>query len=131
MESSGFYFQLEPPLLMVAVGIHCFSKRLLAHYRESVVHEKHGPALVKAIKRVSRKIDYSVGGKHYKKTPRGFDPDHENAELLRYNGLWAAVETEIPESLHSKEIVSDCLAKFKHMAPLHAWLVEMTGRIDK
>ncbi len=131
MESSGFYFHLEPPSLMVAAGIHCFSKRLLGQYRESVVHEKHGPTLVKAIKRVAKDKDFQVGGKHYKKTPRGFDPNHKNAELLLHDGLWAAVETEIPEELHSREIIAHCLAKFQHMAPLHSWLVEMTGRIDR
>lgn len=130
MESSGFYFHLEPPSLLIAAGVHCFSKTLLEQYRESVIHEKHGPALAKAINRVSKKKDYSVGGKHYKRTPRGFDPNHENAELLLYNGLWAAVETEIPEELHSKEIIPYCLTKFKDMVPLHSWLVEMTGRIE-
>lgn len=131
MESSGFYFHLEPPRMMLAVGIYCFSKRLLSHYRESVVHEKTGPDLVRAIKQVSKRKRYSIGGKHYKKTPRGFDPNNENAELLLHNGLGAAIETEIPDELHSRHIITDCFNKFKDMAPLHYWLLEMTRRIDK
>lgn len=131
MECSGFYFHLEPPTMMLAVGNHCFSKRLLPHYRESVVHKDLGPALAKAARQVSKKRDYSVGGQHYKKTPRGFDPNHDNAEFLLHDGLWAAVETAIPDELYSDAILKYCFTRFKDMAPLHYWLLEMTKRFDK
>jgi hypothetical protein len=48
-ESSGYYFHLEPPNIMLGVGIHTFSKTLLKAYREAVVDPVAGPALVKAV----------------------------------------------------------------------------------
>ena len=36
-ESSGYYFHLESPNLMMVVGIHIFSKDLLQAYRDAVI----------------------------------------------------------------------------------------------
>jgi uncharacterized protein (TIGR02453 family) len=129
MECSGFYFHLEPPTLFLGTGIHCFSKPLLEEFRNSVVHPKHGRAFAKAVQAVLKKGVYGIGGKHYKKTPRGFDPQHSNAEFLLFDGLYAMFEEKIPEALHSKEILDYCLERFEHMAPVHRWLVELTGRL--
>jgi uncharacterized protein (TIGR02453 family) len=129
LECSGFYFHLEPPELMLGVGIYCFSKTLLPVYRDSVVHSKHGPVLVKAIKEVSDKGNYALGGKHYKKTPRGYDPEHKNAELLLYNGFWASSSGKIPKELHSAKILDYCFQRFQDMSPVHKWLVAMTKRV--
>ena len=97
MECAGYYFHLEPPHLMLAEGIHCFSKRLLEQYRNSVVHPEHGPALSKAVDKVEKNKGYAVGGEHYKKTPRGYDPQHANANLLLYDGLYVSTSGPIPE----------------------------------
>ena len=35
MECSGFYFQMEPPKVMLGVGIYCLPKFLLAPYRQA------------------------------------------------------------------------------------------------
>ena len=128
MEYPGFYFHLEPPNLMLGAGMHCFSKEMLTAYREAVVDPKLGPALVKAIKEVQKKGDYEIGVKHYKRTPRGFDPKHKNADLLLHNGLTAATMSEIPEELQSADILDYCFERYRDMSPIHKWLVAMTDR---
>ena len=82
---------------MLGTGIHIFSKDLLQAYRDAVVDPESGPALVKAIQEVSLKKGYNLGGKHYKRVPRGYDPEHDNVEFLLYNGLIAGYEQPIPE----------------------------------
>lgn len=131
MECSGFYFHLEPPALMIAAGMHCFPKTLLGPYRDFVTDPKHGPALADAIAEVTGNGDYVVGGVHYKKTPRGYDPNHDNAALLLHDGLWAAFNTTIPDELYSTAILDYAIARFRDMAPLHRQLVEMTRRASK
>ena len=121
-ENSGFYFHLEPARLMLAGGLHVFPWPLLDTYRDAVVDPDHGPALVRAIEKVTASGPYQVGGRHYKRTPRGYDPEHENAEYLRYNGLWASIENDVPEELFTEECVDYCLARFRDMAPIHEWL---------
>lgn len=131
MECSGFYFHLEPPVLMTATGMHCFPKTILGPYRDFVVDPKHGPALAEAIKQVTGKGDYVVGGVHYKKTPRGYDANHDNAALLLHDGLYAFSEAEIPDELYSAAILDYVFARFKDMAPLHRQLVEMTRKASR
>ncbi|MGO8878749.1 MAG: DUF2461 domain-containing protein [Desulfomonilaceae bacterium] len=131
MDCPGFYFHLEPPMLLIAAGNHCFSKPILDLYRESVVDTKFGKALAKAVKNVKSKGDFQIGEKQYKQVPRGFDKTHENAEFLLLGGLTAWTETTIPDEFYSYEIVNYCLDKFKDLSPIHKWLVEMIGRINK
>jgi uncharacterized protein (TIGR02453 family) len=125
MENSGFYFQLEPPDLMLAVGIYQFSKPWLQAYRESVVDSQLGAELSNVIQAVLEKGDYTLGGKHYQRVPRGFDPNHPHAELLLYNGLYFGHNKPFPQSLHSPSFIDYCLEKFLDMLPLHNWLSDM------
>lgn len=122
-ESPGFYFHLEPSSLMLAVGVHVFTRPDLDAYRRAVVHRTHGPRLAKAVKRVTAK-GYGVGGGHYKRVPRGFDPEHPNAEYLLFNGLYAYSEGKIPRELHTGDLLGLCLKAFKDMYPIDEWIVE-------
>jgi uncharacterized protein (TIGR02453 family) len=125
MDCPGYYFHLEPPVVLLGVGNHCFSKPVLEHYRDSVVDEKQGPALVQAVNTVKAQGDYEIGEKHFKKTPRGYDPTHANAEYLLYKGLTAAFSSAIPEALYSRDILDYCFEKFRDMRPIHVWLLNM------
>ncbi|MFH2126394.1 MAG: DUF2461 domain-containing protein [Pseudomonadota bacterium] len=127
MECSGFYFQLEPPRLMVAVGMYCMPKFLLAPYRQAVADAKLGAELERAVKKV-RGAGYEVGGLKYKRVPRGFDPEHPRGELLKHDGLWAAFEADIPPEFYTADLPAWCLPHFKAMLPLHQWLLELTVR---
>lgn len=129
MECSGYYFHLEPPTIFLGAGIHCFSSRLLEVYRDSVADPKHGSALVKAAKKVTSKSGFSLGGRHYKKLPRGYYAEGPAADFLLFNGLFAGYETDIPKEFYSADILGYCFKIFKQMAPVHKWLVEMTSRV--
>ena len=128
-DSSGYYFHLEPPNMMVGAGIHIFSKDLLQAYRDAVVDPDSGPALVKAIQEVSLEKGYNLGGKHYKRVPRGYDPDHENVELLLYKGLTAGYEQPVPEEFYSADLLDYCYQKYSDMYPIQHWLFELTQGI--
>jgi len=127
MENSGFYFHLEPPTLMLGIGLYIFPDPMLYEYRATVMHPKHGAELVRAIKRVQER-GYDVGEQRYKKTPRGFDPNHKHAELLLYNGLWAGLETKVPKEFYSAALVDYCFEHYRRLLPLHKWLLAFTLR---
>ena len=74
MDCPGFYFHLEPPMLLIAAGNHCFSKPILDLYRESVVDTKFGKALAKAVKNV-------VEGKVTDTVPASILKRHRNCWL--------------------------------------------------
>ena len=87
---------------------------------------QHGPDLAEAVEAVSKL--FNIGGRHYKRTPRGYDPEHPLSAFLLHNGLTAWTEGSIPEVLHSAALVDHCYKTFLGMAPLHRWLLEMAAR---
>ena len=111
MECPGFYFHLEPPDLMLAAWMHCFSRPLLEAFRNSVVDPKLGPALARAGRSVLKNRGYGIDGKHYKKTPRGYDADNKNADFLLFNGLYALFNSGIPQEIYSTDIIDYCFKK--------------------
>lgn len=129
MECSGFYFHLEPPELMIAVGIYMFPKPHLAEFRKSVVHEKYGPALHEAISQIKSNDGFWVHGQHYKKTPRGFDPGHKYAQYLLHNGLTAGISQPIPQEMFSDALIDYCFERYRKLLPVHQWLRELTERL--
>ena len=128
MENPVFYFHIEPKKLFLAAGMHMMPKNLMQIYRESVVHPEYGKSLTSAISKIQKKGDYTLGWKQYKKTPRGFDESHPNAEYLMYGGIGFQYEEALPDIVHSKELVDYVFEKYKDMSPIHAWLRDMTNR---
>ena len=123
MECPGFYFHLEDKNVMFGAGHYNFSGDFLQKYREAVVDEKLGASLTRAINTVSRK-GYAIRGEHYKRVPRGFDPNHKRAGLLRYNGLSAMYETTLPEEFYSSALVDYAFEHYNNMLPIHKWLLK-------
>jgi hypothetical protein len=61
---------------------------------------------------------YLVGGLHYKRVPRGFDPEHARSELLRHDSLHAYLEVPPPSEVASPAFVEWCVGHFARMKPL-------------
>jgi uncharacterized protein (TIGR02453 family) len=129
MECPGFYVHIEPEMLVVGAGLYLFPKPILDAYREAVIHPKHGAGLAKIVAAIEGKRGYAVYGKEYKKVPRGYDPKHPRAELLLYSGLAPYTEMVPPPVIHTAKLIDFCLERFRVMLPVHAWMVEMIGRM--
>lgn len=118
LESAGFYFQLDAKQIYLGGGFYQFSKAALAAYRERVLDPKAGPALQRAVREVEKR-GYTVGGEQTKRVPRGCDPEHPRADLLRRKGLHAGISLGLPGALHGPELVDLVHGHFKAMLPLH------------
>jgi len=125
MESSGFYFHLEPPDLMLGVGMHCLPKPFLPHFRDSIADPKKGPALKKTLDQIGKDSRYQMQGPTFKKVPRGYDPQHKLADLLKHDGLTVFSTMPIPEELYGPELIDFCFERYQDMAPLHRWMRAM------
>ncbi len=123
MMHSGFHLGFDDKMFVVHGGMHSFSKDMLTKYRDAVLAEKTGKELEKFVTKLQA-AGYSIGGAHYKRVPRGYDPEHERANFLLHNALYAGY-SKIPRNvLKSSELIDHCLKHFKAMFPLHNWLVE-------
>ena len=125
MECPGFYFHIEPPILLLGAGFYMIPDRLMGRYRHAVVHPQTGKELSRIVSGIRKIGEFELRGKHYKRIPAGFDVSHPNAELLLYNGLYAGYETDIPDEFYTPELVDYCFEKFRPFAPLHGWLVAL------
>ncbi|MCZ7585473.1 MAG: DUF2461 domain-containing protein [Deltaproteobacteria bacterium] len=124
MECSGFYFQLDPPEVMFACGIHIFPPAILDTFRRVVADPKRAADLETAIRKVE-KSGCAVGGDATVRVPRGFDPHGQYAHFAKYKGLFAAVNEKIPDEFYTPAFVDYAFKRYKSMLPLHQWLKDM------
>ena len=125
MESSGFYFQIEPPELILGGGMYMIPDNLLGRFRRDVVDARRGAEIGKIVAALRAREGFSVEGEHYKRVPAGFDAGHPNADLLKYKGLYASFETKVPEEFYSARLVDYCFERFEPAVPLHRWLMKL------
>ncbi len=125
-ENPAFGFQITKDGMGLMAGMFGFSKEQLAAYREAVVDEKLGKELGEVITAVTANGQYEILGQHYKKVPRGFAAEHERAEYLKFNHLYAHPKTAVSAAVvTSPELVDVCMAHCEQMAPIQQWLVKV------
>lgn len=124
MECPGFYFHIEPTLFFLGSGMYMFTKDQLKKYREIVSDSSKGKELNEIISKLLKKKNYQLGGKTYKKTPRGFDPDYKYNELLLHSGLYIYYESKNFDELTKRDPVTFSIKVFKDMFPIHNWFVK-------
>jgi uncharacterized protein (TIGR02453 family) len=122
MECSGLYFHIEPKLFFLGTGMYMFTKDQLKKYRELVSDPAKGKQLNDIITKLTKNKKFKVGGKTYKKSPRGFDPYYKYSELLLHSGLYISYTSNSLDEL--TDPVTFSYKIFKEMLPLHNWFVE-------
>lgn len=125
MEHPAFGFELSANGLRMMAGIFHFSKPMLAAYREAVANDQLGHELASVLATLAETGQYTVHGEHYKRVPRGYDPEHPRADLLRFNGLYASPPEVNPNHLTSPNLVDICFEHFQAMSPIQQWLVKL------
>jgi hypothetical protein len=66
-----------------------------------------------------------VGGRHYKRVPAGYDKEHERADFLLHQGLYAGQELPVPPEAHRTTFPGFCARRYRAMRPVVDWLVEL------
>jgi len=124
-DNPGFFFGFDATAGGLHVGMHGFDKAMLTAYREAVDDEELGSELETALASVRGAGAYEINGEHYKRVPRGYDPDHPRAELLRFNTLYASSPGIEPAVLASAGMVDVVMDHCEKMAPIEQWLVKV------
>ncbi|WP_337873337.1 DUF2461 domain-containing protein [Ignavibacterium sp.] len=124
MECSGFYFHIEPNSFFLGAGMYVFTPQQLKKYRDTVYNKVKAKELSGIISTVLKNKKYLIGGKTFKKTPRGYDSDYPYADLLLHSGVYSYYEIDSLNMFHKKDIVEFSYNVFREMNPLHQWLVK-------
>jgi uncharacterized protein (TIGR02453 family) len=120
-DAPGFFLRIAPDAVGMGAGMHGLAGPQLARFREAVVDDRSGKALVKAIAAVRAAGRYEVRGATRKAVPRGLPADSPRADLLRHESLWANFETKPAEAM-KPTFVDFCAGHLKAMAPIARWL---------
>ncbi len=125
MECTGFYFHVEPKMFFLGVGVYLFSPEYLKKYRQAIVKPSIAIELDSIIRNLIKTNEFEIGGKYYKKVPRGFDREYQYANYLLFNGLYIGTKKLDTKILLSKNNQLEYIIEvFKKLSPLHNWLME-------
>ena len=119
---SGLFLRVASNSLTVAGGAFGFDPKKLDRYRRAVVDPKQGKALRVAIDKVLKAGPYALSDPDLKRVPKGFDPEHPNAELLRFKGFYAHADLPMPKAIFGSQAVPHVIAHFKKLRPVQDWL---------
>jgi uncharacterized protein (DUF2461 family) len=120
VDGVGAFVQVSERGLLVGTGIPMPAPDQLAALRSAIADDGSGPALEGAIAAVGATGGRVHGGRHepLKRTPRGIEPDHPRAELLRWKGIEVDVRPTTAAAVPDALELGD---------PIHRWLARHVG----
>jgi uncharacterized protein (TIGR02453 family) len=114
------------PTCFGAAGVYGMAPDVLARYRAALLDEKRGREVAGMIAKLEKK-GFRVGAMETtKKVPRGVDPNHPRAELLKKKGLIVAFEAP-PSSIPKRALLQWAVDRARAAAPLVEWLTFATA----
>lgn len=119
----GFFLRLTPSLLWLGTGMHAIQGDMLTRFREAVVDEAAGAALVGAVETVRRAGPYVIGGRTRRQPPHGYDRSHPRAEYLLYEALYAHFEAPA-DIAYEPGFTEAAIGHFRNAWPIAHWLLE-------
>jgi uncharacterized protein (TIGR02453 family) len=120
------YVQISADGLLVAGGYYRMAKDQVERYRAAVADDATGPKLARIVRRLEAD-GFVMHGEELKRAPRGYDPDHPRADLLRRKGLAAFADLGTPDWLATPEAADRILEVWRRTAALGRWLTRHVG----
>jgi uncharacterized protein (TIGR02453 family) len=120
-EGRGGYLSLSAKGLFVATGYHQMERVHLEQFREAVVADRAGSALVGIIGRLEE-VGYDIGGEELKVVPRGYPRDHPRQRFLRHKGITVARDYGLQPWLGTPAARDRVAEVWRDAEPLLRWL---------
>lgn len=122
-EAPGCFFRLTPESLVLGAGLHRFSPHQATAYRKAIDDPDSGPELEALLASIATVGAYAVAQPKRKTVPRGFDPCHPRAALLRMEALHGVWEGPVPEVARSAGFLDFCATHCEALHPVNRWLL--------
>lgn len=124
-ESPAFYVGISDKGADVFAGMWQFPKETLAAYRAAVDDPSKGDELATILDDL-RTAGYKVGGDTYKRVPRGFDPDHPHAALLKHSAVHGGMSKIEPTLVTSHAFLPSAFEHCTNLHPMVEWISRNT-----
>lgn len=126
LSTGGGYVELSLDGLFVAAGLYAPAPDQIARLREAVDDGRRAAGLSKTIKRAGA-AGLALAEPDLKRVPRGYDPDHPRAALLRHKRVVVSVRWPLEPWLHTPQCGERVVAALEASQPLVRWLHEHVG----
>lgn len=124
--AAALYFHVGAGELFVCAGQYMMDGEQLKRFRTAVADEKRGAELGKLLAPLVR-AGFSVDSHDQtQRVPRGFDPEHPRADLLRRKGLIVMFPATERTLLTSPKLVDHVVAHARKAVPVVEWLAAVT-----
>jgi uncharacterized protein (TIGR02453 family) len=121
--SPGVYLQVAPDQILFSGGIWIFEEEgMMDRYRKRVAAEATGEKLVAALARAKKAGMQPEAQEKLPRLPRGFDPEHPRAELLKLKGLTVGRSHKPGAWVSTPELLDRAETAARAYAPLHDWI---------
>src|SRR5689334_19583134 len=127
MRSAGaLYLQIGPDE-GAAAGMWSMEGDDLKRYRAAVLDARRGARLEKILRPLLANGYAITSAAQLTRAPRGVDPAHPRAPLLRHKGLALDFPAIPRRTCHSRELLAWSVGRAREVAPLVRWLLEVTA----
>ncbi len=124
--AAALYVHVAADELFVCAGQYMMDGEQLKRFREAVADGKKGAELGKILASLGRAGFTVDSHAQTQRVPRGFDPEHPRADLLRRKGLIVMAPTPDRKLLASPKLVDHLVTHSKKAVPLVEWLAAVT-----
>ncbi len=119
----GVGLWVSPEGVGIAVGRIEFDKPEIARFRDAIGNRTKREELDAAVA-AAKKAGAKLGDPHYKKVPKGCDPDQPGADWLRWTHIGVMMKVDVPKLVHSARFTKWCGDRIVKLAPVHHWLTK-------
>ena len=123
----ALYFQVGAVETFGAAGHYMMESESCARFRKAIDDDKRGRELTKILASLARAGYVASSHDSLKRVPKGYDPEHPRAELLKAKGLTVAFPPVPKRMLTSPKLVPWLVAACKKSAPLVEFLAFATA----
>jgi uncharacterized protein (TIGR02453 family) len=122
----AWYVQVSAHGLVVGGGVMGFSKDQLARYRAAVDNDRTGRTFARAVAALTGR-GWTTTGDTLVRVPRGLDPGHPRADLLRHKGLALTLDHGDPDWFTTPECLGHVARGWREVTPVLTWLGRQVG----
>lgn len=123
----ALYFHVGADECFGASGHYMMESDSLTRFRTAVADDPRGKELDKIVAALQKKGFAARSHESFKRVPKGFDPDHPRAEMLKRKGLFVRFPPVPKGALATPALAKWLAAACKTAAPLVEWLVFATA----
>ena len=126
VSSPAFYMGLDWTGVSMGCGVWQFTKLQRDLFRDRITTPGTAEEFRKMVKTMQRSAkDFELRGKELKRIPRGFDPEHFNADFLMHNGLMASKEEDPSADIHTAKFAARIGKQLLSTKPVFDWIYQL------